>query len=106
MTGSSTEASGADEAPEAAVEQEAALEAPGPAEHAQVDRVRATARGLDHERAEEALEQARAREDPAPVVEEWERIVETLTTHRGPYDPDVDPFVQGQLAGRENRARG
>lgn len=84
--------------------------------HAVRSSVRRSARGMAHHEAEEALEKARSEEDSgehgedgeddpiSPAVEEWERIVDLLTTHAGPYDPDSDPFVQGELTAHANRA--
>ncbi|MEU3460570.1 hypothetical protein ABZ721_11515 [Streptomyces sp. NPDC006733] len=75
--------------------------------------IRGAARGMAHHEAEEALEKARSEETGgeggdedgavSPAVEEWERIVDLLTTHAGPYDPDTDPFVQGELTAQANR---
>lgn len=92
-----------------------------PVDEAQAVRnaIRRTARDMAHHEAEEELEKARSEdsggegdgEDGAgedgpvsPAVEEWERIVTLLTTHAGPYDPDTDPFVQGELTAQANRA--
>ncbi|WP_198357528.1 hypothetical protein [Streptomyces fildesensis] len=84
--------------------------------HAVRSSVRRDARGMVHHEAEEALAKARSEEDGgehgedgedgpiSPAVEEWERIVDLLTTHAGPYDPDSDPFVQGELTAHANRA--
>ncbi|WP_405773980.1 hypothetical protein [Streptomyces sp. NBC_00859] len=79
--------------------------------------VQQRAKGLTHHQAKAALEAARrtADEDRRPgqeqdrtragaEIEEWERIVESLADHDGRYDPDVDPFVQGELAGHSDRA--
>lgn len=86
--------------------------------HAVRSSVRRAARGMAHHEAEEALEKAQSEEDGGeqgaggedgeggpvgPAVEEWERIVDLLTTHAGPYDPDSDPFVQGELTAHANR---
>ncbi|MCZ4124813.1 hypothetical protein [Streptomyces sp. H39-S7] len=75
--------------------------------------IRRAARGMAHHEAEDALGRAQAEvaggedgdEDGpvSPAVEEWERIVDLLTTHAGPYDPDSDPFVQGELTAQANR---
>ncbi|MCM2423520.1 hypothetical protein [Streptomyces sp. RKAG293] len=87
--------------------------------HAVRSSVRRAARGMAHHEAEEELEKAQSEEDGgkqggeqgedgedgpiSPAVEEWERIVDLLTTHAGPYDPDSDPFVQGELTAHANR---
>ncbi|MEU6277043.1 hypothetical protein ABZ871_32260 [Streptomyces populi] len=89
---------------------------PSEREHAVWDRVRRTATGMDHHRAKAALDEARkaAEEgsadggtapDARTELDEWERITDVLADHAGSYDPAADPFVQGQLAARSNRAR-
>lgn len=91
-----------------------------PVDEAQAVRnaIRRTARGMAHHEAEEELERARSADTGGddggkdggedgpvgPAVEEWERIVDLLTTHAGPYDPDTDPFVQGELTAQANQA--
>ncbi|MFE2378487.1 hypothetical protein [Streptomyces sp. NPDC059398] len=80
--------------------------------------VRQRARGLTHHQAKAALEAARRTADESArgaggergrarvqaEIEEWERITEALADHDGRYDPGADPFVQGELAGRADRA--
>ncbi|MCX4728725.1 hypothetical protein [Streptomyces sp. NBC_01306] len=82
--------------------------------------VRQRAEGLTHHQAKAALEAARQtveansrRDGPRrehsraeAEVEEWERITEALADHAGRYDPDADPFVQGELAGQADREPG
>ncbi|MGI5401217.1 hypothetical protein ACQEVG_17510 [Streptomyces sp. CA-135486] len=57
--------------------------------------------------AQHSLKENRAadeqREQREIEAEEWQRIVETLADHDGPYDPASDAFVQGQLAGQQDR---
>ncbi|MFG2618814.1 hypothetical protein ACGFXC_14510 [Streptomyces sp. NPDC048507] len=87
---------------DAAVEAAAEPHEPAPGESAARDRVRAEATGMAHHEAQDALEAARgAGEDPA-VVAEWERIGEHLADHGGPYAPESDPYVQGQLTARSH----
>lgn len=38
------------------------------------------------------------------AVAEWRRITELLFDHGGPYSPDTDAFVQGQLTARAAHA--
>ncbi|MFE2143921.1 hypothetical protein ACFXA3_19665 [Streptomyces sp. NPDC059456] len=78
-------------------------------ERAERDRIRGAATGMSHHEAAEALEAAEealaAPEDEEvarAAVAEWERITELLADHSGPYAPESDPFVQGQLTAREN----
>lgn len=89
---------------------------PSAEERAAWDRVREAATGMNHHQAKAALEDAeRAAEDrPADgressgaraELDEWVRITDTLADHSGSYDPATDPFVQGQLTARTNRAR-
>ncbi|MFJ9646371.1 MULTISPECIES: hypothetical protein [unclassified Streptomyces] len=73
---------------------------PAPGERAVRDRVRAEATGMRHHQAEDALRAAREEGAAPAVLAEWERIEEHLTTHGGPYAPEADPYVQGQLAAR------
>ncbi|MFB7263175.1 hypothetical protein ACFCXH_13535 [Streptomyces nojiriensis] len=91
---------------------EAALEPhePSAAEMAARRRVRERAVGLTHHEARAALEAVLAaagdleRADAAVRAEaaEWQRICELLFDHGGPYTPDADPYVQGQLTAREH----
>lgn len=79
--------------------------------------VQQRARGMTHHQAKAALEAAReAAERSSPgdgperaraeaEIEEWERITDALADHAGYYDPQVDPFVQGELAGQSDRER-
>nr|WSX48226.1 hypothetical protein OG409_04210 [Streptomyces sp. NBC_00974] len=99
---------------------------PSEAERAARTQVRERATGMSHhecaaalEAAEEALERAgeaagetSAEGDPErdqgaarAAVAEWRRIVELLSDHGGPYSPDTDAFVQGQLTARAAPAR-
>ncbi|MFF1410480.1 hypothetical protein ACFVX6_11960 [Streptomyces sp. NPDC058289] len=89
---------------------------PSDAERAARARVREQATGLTHHQAEEALEAGEAaaveaagdlESADAPTraaVAEWRRITELLFDHGGPYSPDTDAFVQGQLTAREAHA--
>ncbi|MDJ0383053.1 hypothetical protein [Streptomyces sp. G-G2] len=83
-------------------------------ERAACDEVRRLATGMSHHESSEALEAAQKaaggpddRKDiddlTRATLAEWERIADVLDAHGGPYTPDTDPFVQGQLAGRKNR---
>lgn len=89
---------------------------PSGQEHAAWDRVRDAATGMNHHQAKAAFEKAEqaagdgaseGRESPGTRAEldEWERITDTLADHAGSYDPAADPFVQGQLTARANRAQ-
>ncbi|MGW6952910.1 hypothetical protein [Streptomyces xanthophaeus] len=91
---------------------------PSDAERAARDRVRRRAAGMTHhetaaalEAAQEAAEAAgdaatlRADEEARATVSEWQRITDVLFDHGGPYSPDTDAFVQGQLTARGNRRR-
>lgn len=89
---------------------------PSAPEEAAWERVRRSATGMRHHEAKTATETARRIAEDAPrpgqdaviaraEVEEWERITETLTVHAGSYDPESDPYVQGQRAGRARRYR-
>ncbi|NXY95441.1 hypothetical protein HYE82_13795 [Streptomyces sp. BR123] len=55
---------------------------------------------MRHHQAEAALEAAREEGADPTVVAERERIEEHLTTHGGPYAPETDPYVQGQMEAR------
>ncbi|MFD0268840.1 hypothetical protein ACFVGY_20060 [Streptomyces sp. NPDC127106] len=77
---------------------------PAPGERAVLDQVRAEATGMRHHQAEAALEAAREEGADPAVVAEWERIEEHLTTHGGPYAPETDPYVQGQLEARSHHS--
>ncbi|MEU9378216.1 hypothetical protein AB0D94_31265 [Streptomyces sp. NPDC048255] len=86
---------------------------PSAAERAARDRVRRQAAGMTHHEAAAALEAAEeaegdpagAGEGPRATVSEWRRITDLLFDHGGPYSPDTDAFVQGQLTARRNRLR-
>ncbi|MGW6685274.1 hypothetical protein [Streptomyces sp. NPDC054961] len=99
---------------------------PSEAERAARARVRERATGMSHhecaaalEAAEEALErgdesagEASSEGDPEgarsaarAAVAEWRRIAELLFDHGGPYAPDADAFVQGQLTARAAHTR-
>ncbi|WP_405714893.1 hypothetical protein OG264_35645 [Streptomyces xanthophaeus] len=90
---------------------------PSDTERAARDRVRRRAAGMTHhetaaalEAAQEAAEAAggttmRADEEARATVSEWQRITDVLFDHGGPYFPDTDAFVQGQLTARGNRRR-
>ncbi|MFG2313340.1 hypothetical protein ACGFS9_32490 [Streptomyces sp. NPDC048566] len=84
---------------------------PSAQERAAWDRVCAAATGMNHHRAKAALEEARrTAEDAADAGaraerDEWERITGALADHAGSYDPEADPFVQGRLTARSNRAQ-
>ncbi|WP_406738120.1 hypothetical protein OG365_17255 [Streptomyces sp. NBC_00853] len=92
---------------------EAALEPhePSAAEVEARRRVRERATGMTHHRAQAALEavlagagddlesaEAAVRAEAA----EWQRITDLLLDHGGPYAPDADAYVQGQLTAREH----
>ncbi|WP_328335109.1 MULTISPECIES: hypothetical protein [unclassified Streptomyces] len=82
--------------------------------------VQQRAKGLNHHQAKAALEAARQKAEESSrrdgpereqfraeaEIEEWERIAEALADHAGRYDPDTDPFVQGELAGQADREPG
>ncbi|WP_405679420.1 hypothetical protein [Streptomyces xanthophaeus] len=88
---------------------------PSDAERAARDRVRRRAAGMTHHESAAALEAAqeaagdaatlRADEEARATVSEWQRITDVLFDHGGPYSPDTDAFVQGQLTARRNRRR-
>ncbi|WP_244291369.1 hypothetical protein [Streptomyces subrutilus] len=83
---------------------------PTPEERRARDRVRRRAEGMTHHRTAEALEAAeKAAGDLAAAdggtraeVAEWQRITDLLFDHGGPYAPETDAFVQGQLTARRN----
>ncbi|MFG2990845.1 hypothetical protein ACGFZK_16420 [Streptomyces sp. NPDC048257] len=91
---------------------EAALEPhePAAAEIAARERVRDRATGLAHHEAQAALEavlaDAGALESADASVRaeaaEWQRISDLLFDHGGPYAPDTDAYVQGQLTARKH----
>ncbi|MCX4572559.1 hypothetical protein OHB41_05020 [Streptomyces sp. NBC_01571] len=87
---------------------------PSEEERAAWARVCRTATGMRHHEAKAALEDVREAARGGALtgqealvvraeVEEWERITEALADHAGTYDPDHDPFVQGELAARAHR---
>ncbi|MFD4743424.1 hypothetical protein ACFWNR_35000 [Streptomyces virginiae] len=91
---------------------EAALEPHEPA-HAEIEarrRVRERATGLTHHEARAALEAVLAdagdleSADASVRAEaaEWQRIGDLLFDHGGPYAPETDAYVQGQLTAREH----
>ncbi|MFF4420285.1 hypothetical protein ACFY04_05760 [Streptomyces sp. NPDC001549] len=95
---------------------EAALEAalephePAAAEIAARRRVRDRATGMTHHEAQAVLEAVLAdagdleRAGAAVRAEaaEWQRITDLLFDHGGPYEPETDAYVQGQLTAREH----
>lgn len=91
---------------EAAVEAAAEPHEPAPDERAARDRVRAEATGMTHHAAEAALEAARGAGAAPAAVAEWQRIEEHLADHGGPYAPESDPYVQGQLTARTHHGPG
>ncbi|MEU7553441.1 hypothetical protein AB0B01_14030 [Streptomyces sp. NPDC044571] len=94
---------------------EAALEPhePAPGEIAARDRVRAEATGMTHHQAAAALEKAleavgdwsQADASVRAAIAEWQRVTDLTLDHGGPYTPDTDAYVQGQLTAR-SRHRG
>jgi hypothetical protein len=88
-------------------------------ERAAWEDVRRRATGMSHHESKAARDAARhaARSrtltgDAAvranAEVEEWERVTDALADHAGTYDPEIDPFVQGEKAARtrhESRRR-
>ncbi|MCX4526934.1 MULTISPECIES: hypothetical protein [unclassified Streptomyces] len=86
---------------------------PSAGEIAARERVRADAAGLTHAGAEDALEAAvaaagdlaSADASTRAAVAEWQRITDLLFDHGGPYAPDADAYVQGQLRAREHHRR-
>ncbi|MEU1042456.1 hypothetical protein ACFYP4_21550 [Streptomyces sp. NPDC005551] len=80
-------------------------------ERAAWEDVRRRATGMSHHESKAARDAARhaaksdaltdgetARADAE--VEEWERVTDALADHAGTYDPEIDPFVQGEKAAR------
>ncbi|MFF6999674.1 hypothetical protein ACFY93_32720 [Streptomyces sp. NPDC008313] len=89
---------------------------PTDTERAAWARVRHAATGMTHHEAKSALEAARAdtgktdlsgtdAERVRAELAEWKRVTGTLADHAGAYDPDLDPFVQGELAARAHHGR-
>ncbi|MEW2585000.1 hypothetical protein [Streptomyces virginiae] len=84
---------------------------PAPEERAARDRVRRRAEGMTHHQTADALEAAEeaagdldtADTGTRAEVAEWRRITDVLFDHGGPYAPETDAFVQGQLTARKNR---
>ncbi|MFE5681280.1 hypothetical protein ACFQ7B_41795 [Streptomyces erythrochromogenes] len=84
---------------------------PTPEERAARDRVRRRATGMTHHQTADALEAAEesagdlgaADTRTRAEVAEWRRITDLLFDHGGPYAPETDAFVQGQLTARRNR---
>lgn len=97
---------------DAAAALEAALEPhePSAAEITARRRVRERATGMTHHTAQDALEAVLAaagdleRAGAAVRAEaaEWQRIADLLFDHGGPYAPETDAYVQGQLTAREH----
>ncbi|MGW8780555.1 hypothetical protein ACWGNM_21220 [Streptomyces sp. NPDC055796] len=95
---------------------EAALEPhePTAAEIGARGRVRDRATGMTHHEAQAALDAVLAdvgagtddleSADAAVRAEaaEWQRITDLLLDHGGPYTPDTDAYVQGQLTARDH----
>ncbi|MFI6147128.1 hypothetical protein [Streptomyces sp. NPDC051109] len=89
---------------------DAALEPhePAPGEIEARDRVRAAATGMTHRQAAAELETALeavgdwadADASVRAAVAEWQRVTDLTLDHGGPYTPDTDSYVQGQLAAR------
>ncbi|MEC4575158.1 hypothetical protein [Streptomyces virginiae] len=83
---------------------------PTPEERAARDRVRRRAEGMTHHQTADALEAAEeavgdldaADTATRAEVAEWRRITDLLFDHGGPYAPETDAFVQGQLTARKN----
>ncbi|MFD7080805.1 hypothetical protein ACFYXV_16485 [Streptomyces sp. NPDC002181] len=91
---------------------EAALEPHEPAA-AEIDarrRVRDRATGMTHHKARAALEAVLAAAGDLESADaavragaaEWQRITDLLSDHGGPYTPDTDAYVQGQLTARNH----
>ncbi|MEU9146029.1 hypothetical protein [Streptomyces sp. NPDC048349] len=84
---------------------------PTPAERRARDRVRRRATGMAHHQTAEALEAVEesagdleaADAETRAEVAEWRRITDLLFDHGGPYAPETDAYVQGQLTARKNR---
>ncbi|GHD67210.1 hypothetical protein GCM10010336_29740 [Streptomyces goshikiensis] len=74
------------------------------------ERVRGEAAGLTHHQTVRALEAALAEAGDLAsadasvraAVAEWQRITDLLFDHGGPYAPETDAYVQGQLTAREH----
>ncbi|MFI7352938.1 hypothetical protein ACIBTP_03220 [Streptomyces avidinii] len=91
---------------------DAALEPhePAAAEIVARQRVRDRATGLTHHEAHAALEAVLADAGDLESADvsvragaaEWQRITDLLLDHGGPYAPDTDAYVQGQLTAREH----
>lgn len=89
---------------------------PSDAERAARARVREQATGRTHHETEAALQSAEEAAEEASgdlertddatraAVAEWRRITELLFDHGGPYAPNTDAFVQGQLRARTTHA--
>ncbi|GGQ06582.1 MULTISPECIES: hypothetical protein [Streptomyces] len=83
---------------------------PTPEERAARDRVRRRAEGMTHHQTADALEAAEEAAGDLDTVDtgtraevaEWRRITDLLFDHGGPYAPETDAFVQGQLTARKN----
>jgi hypothetical protein len=78
--------------------------------------VQRRATGMTHHEAKAARDAARLAADSSALsdgeavragaeAEEWERVTHALADHAGTYDPDVDPFVQGERAARADHGR-
>ncbi|MFE2552177.1 hypothetical protein ACFXGI_26995 [Streptomyces sp. NPDC059355] len=73
-------------------------------------RVRDRATGMTHHETQAALEAVLAdagdlESGDAAVragAAEWQRITDLLLDHGGPYTPDTDAYVQGQLTARDH----
>ncbi|MEU4360253.1 hypothetical protein ACFYNW_25280 [Streptomyces virginiae] len=84
---------------------------PTPEERAARDRVRRRATGMTHHQTADALEAAEEAADDLDAADtgtraeaaEWRRITDLLFDHGGPYTPETDAYVQGQLTARRNR---
>ncbi len=83
---------------------------PTPEERRARDLVRRRAEGMTHHQTAEALEAAEATggleaadAGTRAEVAEWRRITDLLFDHGGPYTPETDAYVQGQLTARRNR---
>ncbi|MGW0555709.1 hypothetical protein ACWDZ6_16065 [Streptomyces sp. NPDC002926] len=90
------------------------MDEPIPATRAAWSSVREQATGMTHHEAKAALRAAQHSLEESSASDEqrerrefeeaeWQRIVESLADHDGPYDPASDPYVQGQLAGQQDR---
>ncbi|MFD5080440.1 hypothetical protein [Streptomyces sp. NPDC058371] len=78
--------------------------------------VQRRATGMSHHEAKAARDAARDAADSSSLsdgeavragaeAEEWERVTDALADHAGTYDPDIDPFVQGERAARADHGR-